>query len=694
MFISNITLEDFKIYYGHQKVVFPRDPKKNVFIISGNNGFGKTTLLNSLVWCLYGKLMIDVDDKYRSEIYDAGGYKKFAAGNLNKYAQAKGHSSYSVSLAITDISIPSLSCDELIIKRTFDLRRQEDKIEILLDGKENELTREVGPDIFINDFILPKEIAKFFFFDAEKIVSLAEMKSIDDKRKLSLAYSEVLGIKKYEDLKINLEDIRIRLRKDTVSGAEGKKYAQLQKELLQCLTLIQEYEDQITALKDEKITLKSSSEQYQIKLIREGNSLTIDELKLLREKKDKLAKEAEKLREQLKEMMELAPFAISGKLLERTYQQVASEYLQAKQSVDPTVLKAKLQKVKKDLAKEFQHLRLSNTALKQLSQSFSDSIERHFAIAHQADLANTVLVNFTDSEKHEFDAIYNNLKYSFSRAFKDLTSTYKNNRVAFNKVIRQLSDAEAKEDDILIREIRQQKTELDDRIDQIDERINYLNFEICSLQKENANKSKLVSELEKKIALLDMDKEKDEVAARLISELNAFLVSLKLEKKISLESRIRKELNVLMHKRGFINKVSVEISNELIDIHLLDRKGNVIAKEALSKGEQQLYATALLKSLVDESNIQFPVFIDSPLQKFDKTHSHNIIKDFYPGISDQVVLFPLIEKEMTYEEFEMLVPKINKAYLIKQEEEYHSELIEVPPTQLFKQAKEIYEYVR
>jgi len=484
------------------------------------------------------------------------------------------------------------------------------------------------------------------------------------------------------------------LRCRSVSGAEGKKYAQLQKELLQCLTLIQEYEDQITALKDEKITLKSSSEQYQIKLIREGNSLTIDELKLLRERKDKLAKEAEKLREQLKEMMELAPFAISGKLLERTYQQVASEYLQAKQSVDPTVLKAKLQKVKKDLAKEFQHLRLSNTALKQLSQSFSDSIERHFAIAHQADLAKTVLVNFTDSEKHEFDAIYNNLKYSFSRAFKDLTSTYKNNRVAFNKVIRQLSDAEAKEDDILIREIRQQKTELDDRIDQIDERINYLNFEIGSLQKENANKSKLVSELEKKIALLDMDKEKDEVAVRLISELNAFLVSLKLEKKISLESRIRKELNVLMHKRGFINKVSVEISNELIDIHLLDRKGNVIAKEALSKGEQQLYATALLKSLVDESNIQFPVFIDSPLQKFDKTHSHNIIKDFYPGISDQVVLFPLIEKEMTYEEFEMLVPKINKAYLIKQEEEYHSDLIEVQPTQLFKQAKEIYEYVR
>ena len=40
---------------------------------------------------------------------------------------------------------------------------------------------------------------EFFFFDAEEITSIAEMNSIEDKRKLSRAYSEVLGIKKYED---------------------------------------------------------------------------------------------------------------------------------------------------------------------------------------------------------------------------------------------------------------------------------------------------------------------------------------------------------------------------------------------------------------------------------------------------------------------------------------------------------------
>lgn len=65
----------------------------------------------------------------------------------------------------------------------------------MIDGQVNELAKEVGYDIFINDFVLSKDIAKFFFFDAEKIVNLAEVKSIDEKRRLSIAYSEVLGIK-------------------------------------------------------------------------------------------------------------------------------------------------------------------------------------------------------------------------------------------------------------------------------------------------------------------------------------------------------------------------------------------------------------------------------------------------------------------------------------------------------------------
>ena len=112
------------------------------------------------------------------------------------------------------------------------------------------------------------------------------------------------------------------------------------------------------------------------------------------------------------------------------------------------------------------------------------------------------------------------------------------------------------------------------------------------------------------------------------------------------------------------------VADDVIDINLYTKGGNLIKKESLSKGEQQLYATSLLKALVEESGIQFPVFIDSPLQKFDKSHSNKIITEFYPTVSKQVVLFPLLHKELTKNELETMKPFVHSAYLLKNENSY------------------------
>lgn len=74
MFIDSIILNNFRAYKGRNETTFIKNGK-NVFLIAGNNGFGKTTYLSALVWCLYGKLMVDVDEKFRREINDAQGYK-------------------------------------------------------------------------------------------------------------------------------------------------------------------------------------------------------------------------------------------------------------------------------------------------------------------------------------------------------------------------------------------------------------------------------------------------------------------------------------------------------------------------------------------------------------------------------------------------------------------------------------------
>ena len=61
MLLKSLKLKDFRQFKGEQSVVFSTDPDKNVTIIMGENGSGKTTFAQAFTWCLYGAT--DFDDK-------------------------------------------------------------------------------------------------------------------------------------------------------------------------------------------------------------------------------------------------------------------------------------------------------------------------------------------------------------------------------------------------------------------------------------------------------------------------------------------------------------------------------------------------------------------------------------------------------------------------------------------------------
>ena len=130
MIIKKVQLENFRIYKEQNELEFVPHSEKNVFVISGENGFGKTTFLTALLWCLYGKLIVDVDEKYKREIYEAGGYKKYAANNLNR--SANGAKEYSISITLSEIFIPSIPCREVKITRVFNLEKKKIKLRFWL----------------------------------------------------------------------------------------------------------------------------------------------------------------------------------------------------------------------------------------------------------------------------------------------------------------------------------------------------------------------------------------------------------------------------------------------------------------------------------------------------------------------------------------------------------------------------------
>ena len=145
-----------------------------------------------------------------------------------------------------------------------------------------------------------------------------------------------------------------------------------------------------------------------------------------------------------------------------------------------------------------------------------------------------------------------------------------------------------------------------------------------------------------------------------------------------------------MHKSNFVHRVRVDIqgNGEDVDINLYDAHDKKIDKGNLSMGEKQLFASALLSALVEETQLEFPVFIDSPMQKLDPSHSKNILTKFYPTVSKQVVFFPLLLKELTEDEYGLIEGITIKTYLIQNGKD-GSSFVEVPSSKLFDIYKQI-----
>lgn len=694
MVIHEIELNNFRIYKGSNLIEIGPRKDRNLVIISGRNGFGKTTFLMSLVWCLYGKQMQDVDDLYKKEIADQGGYSKYIVNSLNRLAKSNGETVFSVSITFREINIPEVPCKEITVKRSYNVATSaSDEVEVLIDGHHSELAKDVGPEIFIREFIMPIEIAKFFFFDAEKIVSLAEVNTAEQRRNLSRAYSEVLGIKKYEDLRKELESLQLKLRQESASAAEKAQLKQLELDVETCAAGIEERQKTINEQREIRNEKNKESRDIQEKLIKAGSVITVEELLALREQEAQLVLQQENLQAKLKDSLEYIPFAIAGeKLLEIDRQLENETNYKAAQFKEENV-KGATQKILTDLAgvPVPEDLIIDYRVRRHYEDTLEKLIRKHF-FADTPSLPGDFkpLHDFSDAERHELRVMLTNIKQSFKESFARISGDYTQTKNELNAIRRKLKDAEANQEDPIIEEFRKQKDELDKQLLRIEEHIDSLNREIGELTNEKTQKGKRIEELSKKLQVSQDNKRKDEVITQNIANLKTVITQFKAKKKASLEAQILAGLKQLMHKKSFIKNVEVDIIGDDIDIILKNGRNDVIRKEALSKGEQQMYATALLRGLVEESDIRFPVFIDSPMQKFDEQHAENIVKYFYPNISDQVVIFPLINKELTAQEYSILQKHISRTVLIQNVHEDKSEFLPVEPDQFLKTYNKLY----
>lgn len=701
MIIKHIILNNYRLYEGVNKIAFKYDDERNVHLICGENGFGKTTFLHSLLWCLYGRFVGDVPASGQDS---NANYNALLQGNLNYNAQKrfeqtaipelvtmvkkhgyineleylKKDAIYSVSITFTDLAIPAIPCRNIEVVRSYDSILQKEQVEIIIDGNKNELTDEIGPEVFINDFILNKDIARLFFFDAEEIVELAETGTIADRRRLGKAYEEVLGIRKYEDLKANLEGLRLKYRKKSRDIGLRQQLEKLLEQKEEADREAEGIESRIQKLNDTLTALRQEDAQLQSQLSREGSSVKSEEMQRTKAVIEKCKHEDTEMKSRLKLFIDYAPFAIAGNVFAQAYQLAKADHETICNNNVSIAQNHVLDSISKELEAMLKALPIKEAEKANARGKLSTIMDKYRGEKSDRELQLTI----SDDDYAEIEAVYNSLTTTYRIEFETLAESYRKNKVTLERNSRKLANMQSKESDEVIKNLRKQKDEAEQAIQKADEEIRQCHEKVGESNLKLATLEKQIKDLSKRVSVDDADAKKDALASLLSAELDTFLLSLKQNKKSSLERRIRNTLNTLMHKEDFIGRVVVEFDSDAMDILLFTPAGDPIDKDKLSKGEKQLYATSLLKSLVDESGIQFPVFIDSPLQKFDKSHSSKIISEFYPSISKQVVLFPLLHKELTEAEYEMMLPFVGSTSMITNDTT-RSGFKSVKPEQLF-----------
>lgn len=170
MRLEELQLRNFRQFYGDQSMVFATDAERNVTVIHGYNGAGKTALLNAFVWCLYGLTTDDLEapDRLVNEraISDATAGQEVPVRVRLRYGY--GGSIFLAerrSAAVRDLAGT--------------VRQTKGELTLFQIAEGGQQTRVEGGQVYI-DRQLPQNLYPFFFFNGERVERMASPEAYDE----------------------------------------------------------------------------------------------------------------------------------------------------------------------------------------------------------------------------------------------------------------------------------------------------------------------------------------------------------------------------------------------------------------------------------------------------------------------------------------------------------------------------------
>ena len=630
MLLESIKLENFRQFRNEYIEFAQGSDGKNVTIIIGDNGTGKTTFAQAFFWCMYGE----------TEFSDKNMLNKLVAAEMKPGQEGK----VQVTLKLTHGNVSYTLMREQTYRKDYSNRIKGDNTVFDIAIKDaNGNTSYVKKTLCEGEVksILPKELSRYFFFDGERIEKMS--KDISTGKKATDFAEAVKGLLGLNAMFSAIQHFNPRIKNSVINSYESSYSAGSN-------TKIQEYTRTIEHCKEEisRIDVRLEELENQIEQATSRKAEKVEEIKQYAE-----GEELQRQKEKLLQRIETAKASRSTviKEISRSFNANMSSFFSASLILRSLNFLSGKDFAGKDIP--FMHAKTIEYLLKQkvciCGTHLDEGSVPYNKVKELIDFLPPQSISTTISDfKKESKRRANSRQDLFSDVRDKLAVISKQDE----DLIELNDDLHAIEGKLSGGDVRGKVRAINSEIQLCDQTIKKSQTERDQLliKKGGFEKEAGRADTERRnLTLLDDKNKKIEIykayAERIYKELQAVYVSSEAEIRRKLETTIN-EIFKTIYEGG----LSLTIDEKYhISVYADDYDGDVETSTAQSISVIFAFITGIIKmarenrNATDEdakllSSEPYPLVMDAPLSAFDKRRIKTVCESL-PNTAEQVIIF-------------------------------------------------------
>lgn len=661
--------------YRHAEFDFGGEtPGRNIVLIFGRNGYGKTSLINAIKLLFAGP-----NEDLRAAVYRGAvratlkpaqyvlGTSDEWMGIFNARARDQGETRCRVRLEWEEAS------GQVEVERRWLLTKggYEERLELSVHGDEpRHLTGEAAQQ-FLNER-LPEDYLPFFFFDGEQIQRLAEANKSQTTREIE----RLLQLSPVDTLVEYLDKVAREWRHNDMPAAVKARQALLERELAELQAKAAQHQEEQETLQQEREALEQKARQEDVYLdSRRAGRLMAEEGPLKKELAQR-KEDLENLQLRIAETLPANAFLLANSSLVskalneilRLLDNPGENQAEALRSILDGLPIALFKPPHPNPALSDGQTRFYQERLARLLQAYipeqgslSDSLFRLDALRAGALRA---LLEHTLQSRQERDDRVAQLKETarLKTRIRELDERLND--------IGNLSPEEQQE----YNERKAANLERRERIGAIGKELEILDKAARDTDRMVRDKDAEIRSQEKKVEVSERNRRRLDQAELLGRFFRAYKDQLKRKKRGAVEDAVNRRFKELMTSHDLIAHIRVD---ELFGVHYLDAQGRPVGMASIAAGMKQLAATALLWALKEVSGKEVPLVIDTPLARIDRGHQENLLKRYYPLAGEQVIILPT-DSEIDREKHGLIAEHVYREYQLDNRGGQDTHLVDSP----------------